>query len=258
MIITKCLSHCHIPGNRTENWLICSINIYWRLCYMQGARNGAMKIKSQWLQSGKDYWDNTVLSKISSCWACIHKNMENLLKCRSWFSISEAKPESESESGVAQSCPSLCDLVDCSPPGSSVLGFSRQEYWSGLPFPSPEDLPDPGIEPRSPALQADALTFEPQGSPQGKAKYSTILISTFVVPTMLKDGPQVEYKNNDSLQACILWITFAKCRCVTPIVDFDLYTILSTPWIILKLTQVWGPLMSPNHLTLQGTERVNH
>ena len=40
-------------------------------------------------------------------------------------------------------------------------GFSRQEYWSGLPFPSPEDLPDPGIEPRSPALQADALPSEP-------------------------------------------------------------------------------------------------
>ena len=36
------------------------------------------------------------------------------------------------------------------------MGFSRQEYWSGLPFPSPGDLPDPGIEPRSPALQADA------------------------------------------------------------------------------------------------------
>ena len=41
------------------------------------------------------------------------------------------------------------------------MGFSRQEYWSGLPFPSPGDLPDPGIEPRSPVLQADALTSEP-------------------------------------------------------------------------------------------------
>ena len=40
-------------------------------------------------------------------------------------------------------------------------GFSRQEYWSGLPFPSPGDLPDPGIEPRSPTLEADALTSEP-------------------------------------------------------------------------------------------------
>ena len=46
------------------------------------------------------------------------------------------------------------------------MGFSRQEYWSGLPFPSPGDLPDPGIELRSPTLQADALTSEPPGKPQ--------------------------------------------------------------------------------------------
>ena len=44
-------------------------------------------------------------------------------------------------------------------------GFSRQEYWSGLPFPFPGDLPDPGIEPRSPELQADTLTSEPPGKP---------------------------------------------------------------------------------------------
>ena len=43
------------------------------------------------------------------------------------------------------------------------MGFSRQEYWSGLPFPSSGDLPYPGIEPRSPALQADTLTSEPPG-----------------------------------------------------------------------------------------------
>ena len=48
---------------------------------------------------------------------------------------------------------------------SPSMGFSRQEYWSGLPFPSPGDLPDPGIEPRSPALEADALTSEPPGKP---------------------------------------------------------------------------------------------
>ena len=46
------------------------------------------------------------------------------------------------------------------------MGFSRQEYWSGLPFHSPGDLPDPGVEPKSPALEADALTSEPQGSAQ--------------------------------------------------------------------------------------------
>ena len=45
------------------------------------------------------------------------------------------------------------------------MRFSRQEYWSAFPFPSPVDLPDPGIEPRSPAFQADALTSEPPGKP---------------------------------------------------------------------------------------------
>ena len=46
------------------------------------------------------------------------------------------------------------------------MGFSRQEYWSGLPFPSPGDIPNPEIEPGSPALEADALTSEPPGKPQ--------------------------------------------------------------------------------------------
>jgi len=45
------------------------------------------------------------------------------------------------------------------------MGFSRQEYWNGLPFPSPGDLPDPGIKPRSPAL-IDALPSEPPGKPK--------------------------------------------------------------------------------------------
>ena len=45
------------------------------------------------------------------------------------------------------------------------MGFSRQEYWSGLPCPPPGDLPDPGIEPRSPALQVDSLPMSPLGSP---------------------------------------------------------------------------------------------
>ena len=52
------------------------------------------------------------------------------------------------------------------------MGFSRQKYWSGLPFPSPGNLPDPGMEPGSPALQADALPSEPPGSPLGKLTYS--------------------------------------------------------------------------------------
>ena len=61
---------------------------------------------------------------------------------------------------VAKSCPTLATpwTVACQAP--LFMGFSRQEYWSGLPFPSPGDLPDPGIEPRSPALQADSLPTE--------------------------------------------------------------------------------------------------
>ena len=57
----------------------------------------------------------------------------------------------------------LCDPMDCSLSGSSVMGFSKQECWSGLPFPSPGDLPNPGIEPGSPTLQADTLLSEPPG-----------------------------------------------------------------------------------------------
>ena len=49
--------------------------------------------------------------------------------------------------------------------GPPSMEFSRQEYWDGLPYPSPGDLPDPGIEPWYPALQADALPSEPPGKP---------------------------------------------------------------------------------------------
>ena len=55
------------------------------------------------------------------------------------------------------------------------MGFSREEYWSGLPFPSPGDLPDQGIEPGSPKFQADALTSEPPGKP--------------TAPNLASDGP---------------------------------------------------------------------
>ena len=61
------------------------------------------------------------------------------------------------------------------------MEFSRQEYWSGVPFPSPRDLPDPGIEPRSPALQADTLPSEPPGKPSSSpraADLSKILLQT--------------------------------------------------------------------------------
>ena len=61
---------------------------------------------------------------------------------------------------VVSDCAILWSIANQAP---LSMGFSRQEYWSGLPFPSPWELPDPGIEPRSPALEADALTPEPPG-----------------------------------------------------------------------------------------------
>ena len=71
------------------------------------------------------------------------------------------------------------------------MGFSRQEYWSELPFPSPGDLPDPGIQPGSPALRADALTSEPPGKPivsylswSSHTQLSLLFISA--VPTTLQ------------------------------------------------------------------------
>ena len=66
---------------------------------------------------------------------------------------------------VTNSCLTLANkwTTDCWGPLS--LGFSRQQYWSGLPFPSPGDRLDPGIKPGSPALQADSLPTEPLGMP---------------------------------------------------------------------------------------------
>ena len=71
------------------------------------------------------------------------------------------------------------------------MGFSRQEYWSGLPFLSPEDLPDPGIEPGSPALQAGSLPFEPQGSP---------CLWYFVRAARTKIPPKPSFKHNGAIK----------------------------------------------------------
>ena len=67
---------------------------------------------------------------------------------------------------VAQSCMTLCDSMDCSPLGSSSVEFSKQEYWSELPPPSPGDLPKPGIEPASSALAGRFFPAEPAENPE--------------------------------------------------------------------------------------------
>ena len=67
----------------------------------------------------------------------------------------------KSESEVAQSCPTLCDPMDCSLSGSSVHGIFQARVLEWIAFPFPGDLLDPGIKPGSPTLQTDALLSEP-------------------------------------------------------------------------------------------------
>ena len=101
------------------------------------------------------------------------KNTGNIciyMSLRDWeinYGTSIQWSESESEIEVAQSCPRLFATPwTVAYQALPSMGFSRQECWSGLPFPSPGDLPDPGIKPGSPTLQADALPSEPPGKPQ--------------------------------------------------------------------------------------------
>ena len=96
-------------------------------------------------------------------------------------------PQWRWKSEVTQSCLTLCHPVDCSLPGCSVHGIPQQEYWDGLTFPSPGDLPDPGIEPGSPALQADALLSEPPGKPHSDGAV-THLSSTNSLQGRLETG----------------------------------------------------------------------
>ena len=96
---------------------------------------------------------------------------------------------------VTQSCLTPCNPMDCSPLGSSVHGILQakiQKYWSGLPFPSPGDLPNPGIEPRSPTLQVDSLLAEPQGKPK----------NTGVGSLSLLQGTSLTQESNQGLLHC--------------------------------------------------------
>ena len=111
-------------------------------------------------------------------------------------------------SEVVRSCPTLATLWTVVSQTPLSMGFSRQEYWSGLPFPSPGDLPNPGIEPGSPALEADALTSEPPGKPilylltfhdETNTSLHGILPKSFnfciVKRKRVKPKPKVFYKN---------------------------------------------------------------
>ena len=84
-----------------------------------------------------------------------------------------------------QSCLNLCDPIDCSLPGFSVHGIFQVRYWSGLPFPPPGNLADPGMEPTSPAspaMQEDSLLLSPRESPCW-TQLSASTTPIFILPT---------------------------------------------------------------------------
>ena len=96
--------------------------------------------------------DGIHMIKIRKLFPLAHRNEMQVKIKGSEVTLSEVKFSEDHRSEVAQSCLTLCDPVDCSLQAPPSMGFSRQEYWSGLSFPSPGDLPDPGIEPGSPTL----------------------------------------------------------------------------------------------------------
>ena len=100
-------------------------------------------------------------------------------------------------SEVAQSSPTLCDPWTVACQAFPSMGFPRQEYWNGLPFPSPGDLPDPGIEPGSPALEAGTLTSEPPGKPTEKPMNSMKRQKDRTVKDQLPRSVGAQYATGD-------------------------------------------------------------
>ena len=95
--------------------------------------------------------------------------------------------------GWLQSCPTLYSHVGCSPPGSSVHGISRQEYWSGLPWPSPGDLSNPGIELES--LMSPTLAGRLFTTSTTWEAHEIIVLHAYSVPTtMVKLKPKAIFK----------------------------------------------------------------
>ena len=128
--------------------------------YIDFCNKGSQNIKEKTIFQGK-------------CFS-VYGKTQGSLKSFLWYVHAKWLQSPISAFLVAQSCLTLCNPMDCSPPSSFVHGFSRQEYWSGLPRLSPGDLPDPGIEPTSPTLWADSLLSEPPEKPSsllGNAKY---------------------------------------------------------------------------------------
>ena len=108
-------------------------------------------------------WTCSLISAVVLYWSSVGSYLDSDLSLPSPY-----HPELLFCTALSASCSVMsdsCDPMDWTRQAPLSVGFSRQEYWCGLPFPSPGDLPNPGIKPRSPALQADSLPSEPPGKP---------------------------------------------------------------------------------------------
>ena len=119
---------------------------------------------------------------------------------------------------VIQLCPTLCSLWPHGPQPTRLLcpwGFSRQEYWSGLPCPPSGNLPNPGIEPRSPALQADSLPSDLPGKPILLYLYIHILLylKYIINKDLLYSTGNSIFPNN--LNGKTIWKRIDTCLCIT-------------------------------------------
>ena len=163
-----------------------------------------------------------------------------------------------------KSCPTLCNPMDSSlhqaPPS---MGFSRQEYWSGLPFPSPGNLPNPGIKPRSLTLQTDALPSEPPGkSNNDKRKPNSVKT---VAEVQSKCLGKYERKCQ-SLSHVQLFVTPWAVACQTPLsVGFSrqehwsVLPFLSTGDVFLTQADIISHVSNsfPHHSVLVGNAGIN-
>ena len=128
---------------------------------------------------------------------------------------------------------------------SPFMGFSRHEYWSGLPFPSPRDLPDPGIESGSLSLYADALPSEPRGKPKIPFKMDSKVMNVCQVVWIYSQVIRSHWNDQIAIYLSLnLMLLFFSCLNLTiPTVLVITYIKMASKFVLYSLTclevQIW-------------------
>ena len=166
----------------------------WNWLSRQGAESQIhAEIKLEMKMSQVAWVRCTPLTQTSSCECVKHIGYISILqnqvfrKCVA-LSVCVCFPALDSGGLVAKSCLTLAIPWTVTHQAPLSMGFSRQEYWSGLPFPSPEGFPNPGIEPGCPALQADSLPTKLPGKVLDRDEYKNCFTFSFI--TWKKNTPK--------------------------------------------------------------------